>query len=156
MSYDLQFIDRLRFEDRPNPVHEIQVHSFRRGMPWQRDMLYREGINTLPVYARLYRIQGHGGVDMKKWTTKLNIGDDKMYHMLAGIGIVLVGTALGLPIIITLFILIGFGVGKEVYDSLGYGTPDLWDALFTVLAGIAVIVIIIIIQQKRKQGNIYK
>ena len=41
--------------------------------------------------------------------------------------------------VLALLILVVAAIGKEVRDSMGYGTPDAWDAVATILGGSVVI-----------------
>ena len=67
----------------------------------------------------------------------MNIPLDKLLHVLVGISVVAVTYPFGLWFAIVSVILIG--VGKEYWDSLGYGTTDTLDALATILGGIGLI-----------------
>jgi hypothetical protein len=90
-------------------------------------------------------------VEKKKVVTKLTIGEDKKLHFMAGILTVVIAFLLGVPIFATVLILCGVAVGKEVVDYLGYGTPDIWDAIFTILGGVAILVLWWMAQQEQKR-----
>lgn len=89
---------------------------------------------------------------MKPWVTKLALGTDKRDHLLLGV-LVAIGTWLAVGwsaafVIIAIAILCGVAIGKEVFDSTGFGTPDVWDAVFTIIGGLVMIVILWYIQKK--------
>ena len=61
------------------------------------------------------------------------IPTDKQLHLLAGCAIAAALHPFGiLPAVIALAII---GIGKEVYDRFGHGTPDVMDAAATVWGG---------------------
>lgn len=70
----------------------------------------------------------------------VDLPKDKLLHYL-------VGTYLGLFGLIDLYLGLGvvviFAAGKEVYDSLGYGTPDKYDVLVTIAGGVFTLLIIL-------------
>lgn len=93
-------------------------------------------------------------IPLKDWNTKLALGNDKLYHMLMGILIVLVGATVGLPLGVIALLLFAGAFGKEFLDSLGYGNPDWWDLVFTLICGIPLLIILYVIQrQRRKNGD---
>jgi hypothetical protein len=69
-----------------------------------------------------------------------NLPKDKLLHYLVGTYLGLFGLIdpyLGLAVVVI------FAVGKEVYDSLGYGTSDVYDALVTIAGGVFTLLIIL-------------
>jgi len=63
---------------------------------------------------------------------------DKQAHFLAGAAIASTATLYSNPLVgICLCILAA--VGKELYDATGRGTPDVWDAVVTILGGAVVL-----------------
>ena len=63
---------------------------------------------------------------------------DKQLHLLGGAAVastvaLYAGPAMGL---LACFVA---AVGKELYDMTGRGTPDVWDAVVTILGGLVVI-----------------
>ena len=69
------------------------------------------------------------------------IARDKQLHIAAGIILALPAICIGW--IAFVLPLIG-GIGKEVWDAQENGTPDKYDALATVLAGLVTVVLIMI------------
>ena len=67
------------------------------------------------------------------------IPHDKQLHLLAGSLIAVVCLFFGISLIWTLGIVAAAAIGKEIYDSFGYGTPDIQDALYTIVAGILIV-----------------
>jgi hypothetical protein len=64
---------------------------------------------------------------------------DKLYHAAAGAIVALAAYLLsGSPAFASLA-LIAAAIGKEVWDSLGHGTRDAWDAIWTIAGGAPVI-----------------
>jgi hypothetical protein len=61
---------------------------------------------------------------------------DKQAHFWAGLAIMLSVSLFG-GWIAGLVVAIAAGLLKEVYDSMGFGTPDIWDAVATGLGGVA-------------------
>ncbi len=57
--------------------------------------------------------------------------NDKLLHFLMGAGSCLIFGLLVSPIF-GLAVGIAAGIGKEVWDSMGHGTPDILDAFATV------------------------
>jgi ABC-type dipeptide/oligopeptide/nickel transport system permease component len=107
-----------------------------------------------------------------KWNKKWAFGDDKIEHGLAG-AVLGVGTYLvvedllgslkltksAVAIISTvaaICVIVGAMYGKEVWDSLGNGFPDIWDAICGILGGLIMLVVFIIgyIWFKRKGGDV--
>jgi hypothetical protein len=89
---------------------------------------------------------------MKAWVTKLSLGTDKRDHLLLGVLVaigayLLVGSGIAF-VAVALLILCGVAIGKEVFDSTGYGTPDIWDAVFTVIGGVVMIIILWYVQKR--------
>ena len=62
------------------------------------------------------------------------IPHDKALHFIAGVLLFMVGNFIS-PMV-GLGLSFTYGVGKEVYDSFGYGHVELKDALFTFAGGI--------------------
>ena len=63
---------------------------------------------------------------------------DKQAHIWAGAAIA-ASVALYLDPVSGLFAGIGAGLAKEAVDRMGYGTPDKWDFLATVLGACVVL-----------------
>ena len=61
---------------------------------------------------------------------------DKQAHFLAGLAIML-GVSLFGGWVLGLAAAVVAGIGKEVYDMTGRGTPDYMDAIATGLGGVA-------------------
>jgi len=61
---------------------------------------------------------------------------DKQAHFLAGLAIML-GVSLFGGWVLGLAAAVVAGIGKEVYDMTGRGTPDYMDAIATSLGGVA-------------------
>lgn len=59
---------------------------------------------------------------------------DKLLHLLVGLAIV--GALHPLGVLPALAALCLAGIGKEIRDSMGYGTPDAYDALVTIGGGL--------------------
>jgi len=68
---------------------------------------------------------------IEKWNTEPSFGKDKLYHLMAGMSIPILLALMGAPIAIALLLGFAAGFGKELYDSFGYGNPDIWDMLIT-------------------------
>jgi hypothetical protein len=69
---------------------------------------------------------------------------DKQAHLLAGAAISGLMVAYGISPVVA-FLVSSFVAGaKEVYDSLGYGTPDRWDFVVTVLGASTVLPLLIL------------
>ena len=64
----------------------------------------------------------------------LKVQIDKITHTLAGAAI----AAAMLPwgVILAMMAVIVAAVGKELWDAQGHGTPDVYDALATVIGGV--------------------
>lgn len=62
------------------------------------------------------------------------IARDKQLHFIAGFALALVCGALFGPLI-GLGAAVVFGVGKELYDLTGRGTPEMADLWFTIAGG---------------------
>jgi len=62
---------------------------------------------------------------------------DKQLHFYSG-GM-LAALAWPFGVVLALLIVVVAAIGKEVRDSMGYGTPDAWDAVATILGGSVVI-----------------
>ena len=92
-------------------------------------------------------------VPMKNWNTNLVLGDDKLYHMLFGILIVLGGVMIGLPLAVVALLLVGGAFGKEFLDSMGYGNPDWWDLIFTLICGIPLLIILFVIKRQKEMNG---
>ena len=59
---------------------------------------------------------------------------DKIAHTLAGAAIAAALLPFGL--IPALLAIVAAAVGKELWDAQGHGTPDVYDALVTVIGGV--------------------
>jgi len=68
----------------------------------------------------------------------MKLAVDKQLHFLAGAAIASTVTLYSTPMI-GLGFCCGLAVGKELYDATGRGTPDVWDALATILGGTVVL-----------------
>jgi hypothetical protein len=69
---------------------------------------------------------------------------DKQAHFWAGAAISGLMVAYGIFPVVA-FLVSSFVAGaKEVYDSLGYGTPDKWDFVVTVLGASTVLPLLIL------------
>jgi uncharacterized membrane protein len=66
----------------------------------------------------------------------MNIPKDKQLHFIAGFAIAAISLAIGIPALLTLFVVVLAGVGKELYDLTGRGTPELADIGYTILGGL--------------------
>lgn len=64
----------------------------------------------------------------------MTIPHDKALHFIAGILLFAVGNLFSPSL--GLFLAILYGIGKEVWDSFGNGTVDVYDALWTFGGGI--------------------
>jgi len=90
---------------------------------------------------------------MKKWQTKFEPGKDKAAHGLAGIGMVgLLAVILGLPLGFAIVVAVAFMFGKEVWDSMGNGNPDIWDLLCGCV-GIAIASVVVYLYLKKVKGG---
>jgi len=68
---------------------------------------------------------------------------DKQLHFLGGIILALVfGLFLGIWAGLAAAVIAG--LAKEAYDSLGFGTPDRWDAIATIAGGLLGFLLIMI------------
>jgi hypothetical protein len=63
---------------------------------------------------------------------------DKQAHFLAGAAIASTVSLYGYPLMGLLLCVVA-AVGKELYDATGRGTPDVWDAVVTILGGTVVL-----------------
>ena len=63
---------------------------------------------------------------------------DKQAHFLAGAAIASTVSLYGYPFVGLLLCVVA-AVGKELYDATGRGTPDVWDAVVTILGGTVVL-----------------
>ena len=63
---------------------------------------------------------------------------DKQAHFLAGAAIASTAALYANPILGLVLCALA-AVGKELYDATGRGTPDVWDAVITILGGIVVL-----------------
>ena len=63
---------------------------------------------------------------------------DKQAHFLAGAAIASTVSLYGYPLVGLLLCVVA-AVGKEIYDATGRGTPDVWDAVVTILGGTVVL-----------------
>ena len=59
---------------------------------------------------------------------------DKITHALAGAAIA--AALLPLGVIPALLAIVIAAVGKELWDAQGHGTPDVYDAMATVIGGV--------------------
>ncbi len=69
---------------------------------------------------------------------------DKQAHFFAGAAIAGLLTAYGVAPVTAMLIACGIGFAKELYDSFGYGTPDKWDYVVTMLGAATVLPIMVI------------
>ena len=76
---------------------------------------------------------------MMEWGNTMT--NDKVKHLTAG-AIIAAGFGIALTPLAGLALGIAAGVGKEVWDSFGNGTPDVWDAVATIAGALAVFVIL--------------
>ena len=76
----------------------------------------------------------------------MNFPKDKQLHLLAGFLIALVSLLLGTTPLTALGLVILLGIGKELYDLIGRGTPEVADIVYTVLGGLLPIIGVIIWQ----------
>lgn len=67
------------------------------------------------------------------------MGHDKVQHFIAGFFLSLIGF-FWMPLISLGFI---YGLGKEVWDLHGNGTPDIWD-MFATWAGASVAILLLL------------
>ena len=65
------------------------------------------------------------------------IARDKMAHFHAGIAVAALAYPFGLPLV-ALAVVVS-AVGKELWDLQGNGTPEAWDAIATILGGVALV-----------------
>lgn len=65
---------------------------------------------------------------------------DKVYHLVAGVLVSLVFWPF-FPPIIGFFASVFAGAGKEIRDTMGYGTPE-WNDFFATIAGGALVYIV--------------
>lgn len=74
---------------------------------------------------------------MEQIIALFNKHQDKVYHFVMGQAI----AVLFLPITwwLSIIAVVLVGVGKEVWDSKGNGTVEVWDAIVTVLGGLFVV-----------------
>ena len=63
---------------------------------------------------------------------------DKQLHFLAGAAVASTVTLYSNPLL-GLMACAVIAVGKELYDATGRGTPDVWDAVVTMLGGAVVL-----------------
>ncbi len=77
----------------------------------------------------------------------MKIEKDKMLHFVVGgvIAIVVI-TFTGIPFWGVLASLIA-GISKEVWDSTGRGTPDVYDIVATLIGGIAIALVFVVAPQ---------
>ena len=68
---------------------------------------------------------------------------DKQLHFLGGVVLTL-SVSLFFGSITGLVVATMAGLVKEAYDSLGFGTPDKWDAIATIAGGLLGFLLIII------------
>lgn len=68
---------------------------------------------------------------------------DKLLNFLGGI-VLCLAVSLFLPPVIGLAVAITAAIAKEAYDSLGFGTPDVMDAVATVAGGLVGFLLIMI------------
>ena len=70
-----------------------------------------------------------------------NVGKDKLLHYI-------IGSVLGLFGFINIWIGVAavllFAIGKEIRDSRGYGTPEVMDAVATILGGAFTLALIVL------------
>lgn len=103
---------------------------------------------------------------MKKFFKKLydySKQEDKQTHFIVGVAIsgfatifmlTITGIVLKCPVNYSLFISLSIGLLcsflagllKEIFDSFGYGTVDIYDALFTAFGGIVFTIMILLIR----------
>jgi len=68
---------------------------------------------------------------------------DKQLHFLGGVVLTL-SVSLFFGGITGLIVAVMAGLLKEAYDSLGFGTPDRWDAIATIAGGLLGFLLIMI------------
>jgi hypothetical protein len=71
----------------------------------------------------------------------MRIPKDKVQHFIAGFTLSLLGLVF-LPLVTLGFI---FGVGKEMYDYSGRGTPEANDMIVTFIGALAATILVILI-----------
>lgn len=64
---------------------------------------------------------------------------DKLLHFGAGLLVSAIAYATTGSLELALFAALFIGIAKELVDSLGYGTPDVWDAVATCAGALPVI-----------------
>jgi hypothetical protein len=67
-----------------------------------------------------------------------NIPIDKQAHFLAGAAIASTVCLYSTPVLAIIACVVA-AIGKELYDATGRGTPDVWDAVVTILGGAVVL-----------------
>jgi hypothetical protein len=74
----------------------------------------------------------------------LKLAKDKQLHVLAGFLTAMVFQGLTGSLWVALLASGVVGAAKEAYDSLGYGTVDLWDFVATVVGGLLFVLLILL------------
>jgi hypothetical protein len=69
---------------------------------------------------------------------------DKQAHLLAGAAIAGLLVSYGTSPVVAFLVASAVALAKEVYDSFGYGTPDKWDFVVTVLGAATVLPLLIL------------
>lgn len=88
-----------------------------------------------------------------KWRTQFHFGRDKVLHYFAGLlfaGALLLSGCSAAEALTGAVVL---GIGKEVYDATGVGTPDIWDVVFTIIGGIAAIFAFWLMRKVKENGE---
>ena len=67
------------------------------------------------------------------------IAEDKKKHLIAGALISL--SSFWISPILALLLVVSIGVLKEIYDYYFGGTPDLYDAIYTIVGGLPLTII---------------
>ena len=69
---------------------------------------------------------------------------DKQAHILAGAAIASTLVAYGAVAGVAFGVAVFFGVAKELWDMTGRGTPDRWDAFWTVVGAMVVLPLLLL------------
>lgn len=69
---------------------------------------------------------------------------DKQAHFLAGAAIAGLLVSYGISPVVAFLAASVVALAKEVYDSFGYGTPDKWDFVVTVLGASTILPLLLL------------